>query len=185
VGPGFIDAHAHPVAAGMTALRCDLSGLPHDRDRCVTAIADYARSHPSEAVIAGAGWYGNAFADGFPTRQDIDSVVPDRPVILTSHDFHGAWVNSRALELASISSGTADPVGGRIIRDHAGEPTGMLMARGGDRVNDLIPAVTPEFMRRVLLEAQRTLHSVGVTGWQDAAGELAARVVGALWYQAD
>ncbi|MGH3583795.1 MAG: hypothetical protein ACRDUX_24670 [Mycobacterium sp.] len=54
MGPGFIDAHAHPVAAGMTALRCDLSGLPHDRDRCVTAIADYARSHPSEAVIAGA-----------------------------------------------------------------------------------------------------------------------------------
>jgi predicted amidohydrolase YtcJ len=204
--PGFIDAHAHPVAAGMTALRCDLSGLPHDRDRYLTAIGDYARNHPDEIVIAGAGWYGDAFQDGFPTRGDIDSVVADRPVILTSHDFHGAWVNSRALEMAGIGSSTDDPPGGRIIRDHAGEPTGMLMERGGDRVNDLLPAVTPEFMRRALLEAQRRLHSVGVTGWQDAAvgaeffgmtdnfasyldadaaGELTARVVGALWWDAE
>ena len=82
----------------------------------------------------------------------------------------------------------------------------MLLDRGGDAVNDLIPAVTPEFMRRALLEAQRRLHSVGVTGWQDAAvgaeffglkdnfatyvdadeaGELTARVVGALWWEAD
>jgi predicted amidohydrolase YtcJ len=157
-------------------------------------------------VIAGAGWYGDAFPDGFPTRHDIDSVVADRPVVLTSHDFHGAWVNSRALEKAGIDSRTTDPAGGRIIRDHTGAPTGMLMERGGDRVNDLIPAVTPEFMRRALLEAQRRLHSVGVTGWQDAAvgadffgmtdnfttyvdadaaGELTARVVGALWWEAE
>jgi predicted amidohydrolase YtcJ len=204
--PGFIDAHAHPVAAGMTALRCDLSGLPHDRDRYLTAIRDYARNHPDETVIAGAGWYGDAFPDGFPTRGDIDSVVADRPVVLTSHDFHGAWVSSRALEMAGIGSSTDDPPGGRIIRDHLGEPTGMLMERGGDRVNDLLPAVTPEFMRRALLEAQRRLHSVGVTGWQDAAvgadffgmtdnfatyldadaaGELTARVVGALWWDAE
>lgn len=204
--PGFIDAHAHPVAAGMTALRCDLSGLPHDRDTYLGAIGDYARSHPNETAIAGAGWYGDAFADGFPTRADIDSVVADRPVVLTSHDFHGAWVNSRALQMAGITSSTADPAGGRIIRDDAGEPSGMLMERAGDRVNQLIPAVTSEFMRHALLEAQRRLHSVGVTGWQDAAvgaeffgmadnfatyldadaaGELTARVVGALWWDAE
>src|SRR3954447_1592222 len=118
--PGFIDAHAHPVAAGMAALRCDLSGLPHDRDRYLDAIGDYARRHPDETVIAGAGWYGDAFPDGFPTRHDIDSVVADRPVVLTSHDFHSAWVNSRALEKAGIDSHPVDPAGGRIIRDHTG-----------------------------------------------------------------
>ena len=204
--PGFVDAHAHPVAAGMSALRCDLSGLPHDRGAYVAAIADYAASHPDDAVIAGAGWYGDAFPDGFPSRHDIDSVVSDRPVIMTSHDYHGAWVNSRALELAGITSRTVDPAGGRIIREQCGEPSGMLLDRGGDAVNDLIPAVTPEFMRRALLEAQRRLHSVGVTGWQDAAvgaeffglkdnfatyvdadeaGELTARVVGALWWESE
>ncbi|KAA0085227.1 amidohydrolase [Mycolicibacterium sp. P9-64] len=204
--PGFIDAHAHPVAAGMSALRCDLSGLPHDRSAYLAAIADYAARHQDESVIAGAGWYGDAFGDGFPTRHDIDAIVSDRPVIMTSHDYHGAWVNSRALELAGISSTTTDPAGGRIVREHGGEPSGMLLDRGGDAVNELIPAVTPEFMRRALLEAQRKLHSVGVTGWQDAAvgaeffglkdnfttyvdadeaGELTARVVGALWWEAD
>lgn len=204
--PGFIDAHAHPVAAGMAALRCDLSDLAHDREAYLAAIADYAASHPGEAVIAGAGWYGDAFPDGFPTRHDIDTVVSDRPVILTSHDYHGAWVNSRALELAGITAQTVDPVGGRILRDHAGEPSGVLLDRAGEAVNELIPEVTPQFMRRALLEAQRRLHSVGVTGWQDAAvgaeffglkdnfatyvdadeaGELTARVVGALWWEAD
>ncbi|MUM32976.1 amidohydrolase, partial [Mycolicibacterium sp. CBMA 361] len=204
--PGFVDAHAHPVAAGMAALRCDLSGLAHDRQTYLTAVADYAARNPDEAVIAGAGWYGDAFPDGFPTRHDIDSVVSDRPVILTSHDYHGAWVNTKALELAGITAATTDPAGGRIIRDHAGEPTGVLLDRGGDAVNNLIPEVTPAFMRQALLEAQRRLHSVGVTGWQDAAvgaeffglkdnfatyveadeaGELTARVVGALWWEAE
>lgn len=204
--PGFVDAHAHPVAAGMSALRCDLSGLAHDRQTYLAAIAEYAAANPDDAVIAGAGWYGDAFPGGFPTRQDIDSVVADRPVILTSHDYHGAWVNTRALKLAGITSDTADPAGGRIIRDRDGEPTGVLLDRGGDAVNALIPEVTPEFMRRALLEAQRRLHSVGVTGWQDAAvgaeffglkdnfatyvdadeaGELTARVVGALWWEAE
>lgn len=204
--PGFVDAHAHPVAAGMAALRCDLSGLLHDRSAYLAAIADYASRNADLAVIAGAGWYGDAFPDGFPTRHDIDSVVPDRPVILTSHDYHGAWVNTRALELAGITSDTADPAGGRIIRALDGEPTGVLLDRAGDAVNDLIPEVTPQFMRRALLEAQRRLHSVGVTGWQDAAvgaeffglkdnfatyvdadeaGLLTARVVGALWWEAE
>lgn len=204
--PGFIDAHAHPVAAGMAALRCDLSDLAHDRETYLAAIADYAASHPGEDVIAGAGWYGDAFPDGFPTRHDIDAVVSGRPVILTSHDYHGAWVNSRALELAGITAQTVDPAGGRILRDHAGEPSGVLLDRAGEAVNELIPEVTPQFMRRALLEAQRRLHSVGVTGWQDAAvgaeffglkdnfatyvdadeaGELTARVVGALWWEGD
>jgi predicted amidohydrolase YtcJ len=204
--PGFIDAHVHPVAAGMQALRCDLSGSAHDRGDYLAAIDGYARAHPDEPVIAGSGWYGDGFAGGFPHRADIDTVVPDRPVVLTSHDGHGVWVNTKALELCGIDSRTLDPSGGRIVRDDAGQPTGMLFERAADPVNALIPDVTPDFMARALLEAQRRLHSVGVTGWQDAgvgiplfglkdilptyldadaAGALTARVVGALWWSAD
>lgn len=204
--PGFIDAHVHPVAAGMQALRCDLSTLPHDRSGYRKAIAAYAAAHPEAQVVAGSGWYGDAFDGGFPAAADIDDVVADRPVVLSSHDGHGVWVNSRALTLAGVHAGTLDPPGGRIVRDHDGRPTGMLFESAAEPLNRLIPEVTPEFLRRALLEAQRRLHAVGVTGWQDAgvgipafgltdilatyldadaAGELTARVVGALWWTAD
>jgi predicted amidohydrolase YtcJ len=204
--PGFIDAHVHPVAAGMQALRCDLSRLPHDRAGYLAAIGDHARTHPDEPVVSGGGWYGDAFPGGFPTRGDVDAVVGDRPVVLTSHDGHGVWANTKALKTVGIDRGTADPAGGRIVRDDDGTPTGMLFERAADPVTDLIPSVTPDFMYRALLEAQRHLHSVGVTGWQDAgvgiplfglddilptylaadaSGDLTARVVGALWWSAE
>jgi predicted amidohydrolase YtcJ len=204
--PGFIDAHVHPVAAGMQALRCDLSRLPHDCAAYLDAIGDYARTHPDEQVISGGGWYGDSFPGGLPTRSDIDAVVSDRPVVLTSHDGHGVWANTRALEVVGIDRSTADPADGRIVRDEEGMPTGMFFERAADPITALIPAVTPDFMYRALLAAQRHLHSVGVTGWQDAgvgiplfglgdilptylnadaSGELTARVVGALWWSAD
>lgn len=204
--PGFVDAHVHPVAGGLAALRCDLSELPHDRRRYLDAIATYARAHPDDPVISGSGWYGDAFPGGLPNRRDLDEVVADRPVILSSHDGHGVWVNSEALRRAGVDADTPDPVGGRIDRDGHGKPTGVLFERAGDPVNALIPAYDADFLRSALLAAQERLHSVGVTGWQDAgvdipafgmsdtlatyvaadqAGELTARVCGALWWAAD
>ncbi|MEP9414733.1 amidohydrolase [Gordonia sp. VNQ95] len=204
--PGFIDAHVHPVAGGLAALRCDLSELPHDRRRYLDAIGAYARSHPDEPVISGSGWYGDAFPGGLPTRGDLDEVVADRPVVLSSHDGHGVWVNSETLRRTRIDASTPDPSGGRIERDPTGRPTGVLFERAGDPANALIPAYDDEFLRRALLTAQCRLHAVGVTGWQDAgvdipafglsdtlatyiaadaAGELTARVCGALWWAAE
>ncbi|MFT4042939.1 MAG: amidohydrolase [Gordonia sp. (in: high G+C Gram-positive bacteria)] len=204
--PGFIDAHVHPVAGGLAALRCDLSELPHDRQRYLDAIAGYAATHPDEPVITGSGWYGDAFAGGLPSIDDIDPVVGDRPVVLSSHDGHGVWVNSAALRRAGIDAATVDPSGGRIERDQRGRPTGVLFERAADPVNALIGPTDESRLRAALLTAQRRLHSVGVTGWQDAgvdipafgltdtlatytaadaAGELTARVCGALWWSAD
>jgi predicted amidohydrolase YtcJ len=204
--PGFIDAHAHPIAAGMQALRCDFSELAHDRGLYRAAVDRYAHDHPDELTIVGSGWYGDAFRDGFPNREDLDDVVADRPVVLTGHDGHSVWVNTRALEMAGIDEHTPDPNAGRIMRDGDGRPTGVLLEHAADAVNDLIGDVTPQFMYRALMEAQRQLHAVGVTGWQDAAvgatffgmkdifptyldadaaGELTAHVVGALWWEAD
>ena len=101
VTPGFQDAHVHPVHGGIAMLRCDLhedarSGPGYDK------IEAYARAHPDEPWIRGGGWSMAAFEGGTPRREDLDRIVPDRPAFLTNSDGHGAWVNTRALELAGV-----------------------------------------------------------------------------------
>ncbi|MGF6835040.1 putative amidohydrolase YtcJ [Paenarthrobacter sp. TE4293] len=202
--PGFQDAHVHPLAGGLQMLGCDLSGA-HSLAEYRRLIAHHAQAHPAAEWIQGAGWYGDVFDGGFPHRGQLDELVPDRPVFLISHDGHGAWVNSRALELAGITENTPNPDGGIIARDGSGRATGMLIEHAADLVSALIPDPDQQHIRRALLAAQAYLHSLGVTAWQDAAvgqalgipdsfehylaldseGLLTATVTGALWWQRD
>ena len=99
---------------------------------------------------------------------DLDAVVPDRPVFLPNRDHHGAWVNSRALEIAGITSETPDPPDGRIERDADGHPTGTLHEGATALVSRHLPRTTGADYRAALLAGQAYLHSLGVTGWQDA-----------------
>ncbi|MGP3770123.1 amidohydrolase [Streptomyces sp. SDT5-1] len=199
--PGFQDAHAHPVGAGMEMGQCDLSGattLAAYRE----LIAGYAAAHPEAEWITGGGWAMEAFPGGLPTAAELDALVPDRPVYLVNRDHHGAWVNSRALAAAGIDAPTPDPSDGRIERAADGTPTGMLQEGAANLVGRLLPPVTREERIAGLLRAQEHLHSLGVTAWQDAIlgdhanltdptdaylacaddGRLTARVVGALWW---
>ena len=147
----------------------------------------------------------DVFPDGIPTRAMLDSVVPDRPVLLTNRDGHGAWVNSRALDLAGVDRHTPDPADGRIEREPDGTPVGTLQEGAMDLVGALVPVATPQEARAGLLAAQQHLFSLGITAWQDAMigvfpgnpdnysvyvdaardGSLQARVVGALWWDRD
>jgi predicted amidohydrolase YtcJ len=202
--PGFIDAHVHPIQGGLERRRCDLSDLG-TREEYLEAVRAYSESRPDVTWITGGGWQMSAFPGGTPTREDLDRVCADRPVFLPNRDHHGAWVNSMALELAGVDSTTPDPSDGRIERASDGSPSGTLHEGAMHLVNRLLPTTTPEETRAALLEAQAYLHSLGVTGWQDAivgeyanipdtgdvylaaaqAGELTARVVGALWWRRD
>ncbi|MGW7607359.1 amidohydrolase [Streptomyces sp. NPDC054766] len=199
--PGFQDAHVHPVPAGLELTQCDLTGAKTAEDT-VAAVRAYAEAHPEREWITGGGWSMEAFAGGTPTRELLDAVVPDRPVYLPNRDHHGAWVNSRALELAGVTRDTPDPADGRFERDASGEPTGMLQEGAMQSVGRLTPAATPADRLAALLHAQRHLHALGITAWQDAIvgtflgmedpseayltaardGSLTARVVGALWW---
>ena len=196
VVPGFQDAHVHPPHGGLAELRCELHELL-DADAYLAAVAGYAAANPSATWILGGGWAMPAFPSGTPRREALDDIVPDRPVFLVNRDGHGAWVNSRALELAGIDAGTPDPSDGRIERDAVGAPTGTLHEGAMDLVGRLAPPATQTDMERALLLAQRRLHAFGVTAWQDAwvtppdleayralagRGELTARVVAALWW---
>ncbi|MDF6041494.1 amidohydrolase [Streptomyces sp. JH14] len=200
--PGFQDAHIHPVTAGLELAQCNLTDSRTAADT-LAAVRAYADSHPDQEWITGGGWSMEAFDGGSPTRDRLDTAVPDRPVFLVNRDHHGAWVNTRALMLAGITRDTPDPADGRIERDDRGEPTGLLQEGAMDLVAQHTPRSTPADRLAALLRAQRLLHSYGITAWQDAIvgvygsmddasdayltaardGSLTARVVGALWWE--
>ncbi|MEV7796291.1 amidohydrolase [Streptomyces sp. NPDC087512] len=202
--PGFRDAHIHAVGGGTELAACDLTGTVGAAD-CMARIRTYAEAHPDQEWITGSGWSMESFDGGLPTRQQLDTAVPDRPVYLTNRDHHGAWANTRALELAGLDRATPDPADGRIEREPDGTPSGMLQEGATALVARLIPPVTAADRLDGLLRAQRLLHSLGITGWQDAllgefngmpdpsqaylaaarSGALTARVTGALWWERD
>jgi len=167
VVPGFIDAHVHPIDGGMTSMECDLYSVI-GADNYGPVISGYAAEHPERSWITGGGWSMSDFPGGTPRREALDALVPDRPVILYNRDGHGVWVNSVALQLAGLDSATADPANGRIERDPDGTPTGMLQEGAIDLVADHVPPTSHADLEAGLLEAQRQLHSLGITGWQDA-----------------
>jgi predicted amidohydrolase YtcJ len=194
--PGFIDAHCHPDHGGLDRLRCDLHEAS-GRGAYEAVIRSYAQEHPDAEWILGGGWSLADFPGGLPHRSIIDAIVPDRPAYLTNKDGHGAWVNTRSLELAGIGPGTPDPGDGRIERDPDGSPAGVLQEGAMELVSDLIPPPSRTDLEAALLGGQAYLHSLGITGWQDAwvtrdslatyqalsqRGQLTARVAAAMWW---
>jgi predicted amidohydrolase YtcJ len=200
--PGFIDAHVHASAAGLERMRCDLSEA-HDLADYLDTIRAYDRAHPGQGWITGGGWSINAFPGGVPSRLDLDRVVPGRPVFLSNRDHHAAWVSSKALELAGVTASTRDPADGRIEREPGGSPAGTLQEGAMGLVERVVPRPHIDEQVEGIVEAQRYLHSLGITGWQEAIvgdyavvpdcfdayleadrrGLLSALVVGALWWQ--
>jgi predicted amidohydrolase YtcJ len=167
VVPGFIDAHVHPIDGGMARSLCDLHELS-GADAYLEAIAAYAAAHPQRPWITGGGWSLPDFPGGNPRKEPLDQIVPDRPVFLYNRDGHDAWVNSAALAVAGVGGATPDPADGRIERDADGQPSGALHEGAIDLVERHAPAA--DIAQRVagLLEGQRYLHALGITGWQDA-----------------
>ncbi len=198
---GFQDAHVHPVMAGVELLSCDLSGCETAADT-LAVVAAYADAHPDLPWIQGAGWSMDAFPGGTPTRQMLDEIVPDRPVLLENRDHHGAWANTRAFELAGITAETADPADGRFEREPDGTPAGTAHEGAMSLFGAVRPRPTLEQAYAGLLAAQQHLLSFGITAWQDAAvgefmgspdtvpgylraardGALKVRVRGAQWW---
>ncbi len=197
--PGFGDAHVHPIHGGLAMVRCELHSDTYEQslDGYLGIIVAYAAANPDQAWIRGGGWSMGDFPNGTPRREDLDRIVPDRPVFLPNRDGHSAWVNTRALEIAGVTNETADPYDGRIERDPDGTATGSLHDGAMDLVEEHIPPDTADELIEGLRAGQRYMHERGLTAWQDAivgpteevayralgnSGELTARVVGALWW---
>ncbi len=162
--PGLVDAHAHFVgyAAGRAAL--DLTGtvsFGQVRDLAAAGVAAADRGR----WITGRGWDQNDWEKkDFPHRRDLDAVSPDNPVLLTRVCGHAAIANSKALEAAGVGRDTPDPDGGKIERDTAGEPTGILLDGAIPLVRDVVPALTPEEKKKLMISAAHACLAAGLTG---------------------
>ncbi|MCS7018772.1 MAG: amidohydrolase [Cytophagales bacterium] len=171
--PGLHDAHVHPISGAKQAMQCQLSGL-NTAAEIRRAIADYVEQHPNEKWILGRGWELHVFPpDGNPSRTFLDSLIPDRPAYFTSWDGHSAWVNSKALQIAGITSATPNPPQGRIEKDSRGQPSGTLREKAMDLVSRLIPADTHEQRVGWLKAAIQKMNQLGITSFIDASAPVA------------
>ena len=115
VFPGFNDAHAHPWESGLAALKkvaCDKSSI----DEILAALHARAAETPPGHWVLGY-LYDDGKTPRLLTRADLDSAVPDHPVIVTHRGGHTGYANSAALALAGAKAGMSDPAGGRFERD--------------------------------------------------------------------
>lgn len=166
--PSFIDSHVHPLSAGIDMTHLDLTPF-NTKEQILDAIKKFSAEHPKDAWILGSGWSLPVFPAANPQKEWIDTIVPDRPVMLESADGHSEWVNSKALELAHITRETTDPEGGRIERNAQGEPSGTLRESATNLVEDVAPKPTPEERLAGIQKALKEMNQDGITGFNDAS----------------
>jgi predicted amidohydrolase YtcJ len=170
--PGLADAHVHALELGEQLEMLDLRGL--NKQEVLHKVAERARSLPPHSWLEGKGWDQGFFQPSiFPAAADIDAVAPDHPVVLTRIDGHSVWVNSAALDAAQISHDAPDPVGGRLLRNLDGSPSGVLVDSAVSLVTQVMPAPTHDQRLRRLEAALAQYVRWGLTSVHDAGVDLA------------
>lgn len=165
--PGMIDAHVHVMDMGFAALTLDLSDTT-SLENALAKIKAFAEANPGRPWILGRGWNQEKWGLGrFPTAAELDSVVADRPVWLERADNHANWANSLAIQTAGVTAKTADPAGGKVIRDAKGAPAGVFVDNAIALVAKVVPAPRPEDRDLALAKAQEVLLAKGVTAVAD------------------
>ncbi len=173
VTPGMVDAHTHFGQWALGRLRVRLAGC--DRSESLRRIAS---ANAEDGWILGQGWDANDW-DVPPDRDMLDRVQAG-PVWLDSLDVHAAWLNSAALAALGLDRNTPDPPAGRIVRDAAGEPTGLLLERAVELAAERLPPPNPDRLRAALGDATSQLHRLGVTGIHDMSDRFALAALESL-----
>jgi predicted amidohydrolase YtcJ len=175
--PGFIEGHGHFSGVGEAELNLKLMSTT-SWDQIVSMVADAARmAKPGEWII-GRGWHQEKWTsrpepniEGFPTHASLDAVSPNNPVVLTHASGHASFVNAKAMEMSDINRSTPNPAGGEILKDSAGNPTGLLRETASGLVHTNVgdPARAPKALELASQEALRK----GITSFQDAGSSFA------------
>lgn len=164
VYPGFIDAHTHFYRYGLGLQTADLVGT-ESWEAILQKLQSFAQAN-SEGWLLGRGWDQNDWpVKTFPTKEKLDSLFPDRPVLLTRVDGHAAIANQKALDAAGIQPGQTI-TGGEVVVQN-GKLTGLLVDNAVDLVSAKIPAATTAQIAKALNMAQNNCFAVGLTTVDD------------------
>ncbi|MFC3040131.1 amidohydrolase [Virgibacillus xinjiangensis] len=162
--PGLVDSHLHIVMHGEKLLRLDLSQMT-SAEEVKEALQNRIPYLSDGEWLIGEGWNENQWdTPSIINREELDSIAPDNPMMLTRICRHALIANTKALEIASIDKNTADPQGGRIVRDENGEVTGYLLDNAQDLVKTSLPDVSQSYLEQVIKIAVDDLHSKGLVG---------------------
>ena len=171
--PGLIDGHMHPLEAGLQLLKCNLNyeSLTVDElQKRVQTCLDRATSKDPNAWLEVVNWFQESMrpAGVKTSRATLDVLKTTRPIIVRSSFGHTVLANTRALQLAKITAGTPDPIGGKIWREAAGEPTGLLEDAAWAVFSTLLPKPTAADNMAGATAALKAMNSQGVTSFLDA-----------------
>jgi predicted amidohydrolase YtcJ len=168
VVPGLADAHAHVESLGESLDELSLVGAT-SLDEVLERVRRASAALPPGEWLEGRGWDQNDWTEKrFPTAADLDRAAGDRPVYLSRIDGHAGWANTKAMALARVTASTADPTGGRLLRDAGGAPSGVFVDQAMRLITSAIPPPSKEVRKRRLARGLKASAEAGLTSVHDA-----------------
>jgi len=162
--PGLTDAHLHLkyYAFALQKIDCETD----KKEECLHRVAQRVNASKPGDWVLGHGWNQNVWGN-WPTASELDAIAPNNPVYLTAKSLHAAWVNTKAMQMANITSQTPDPQNGQVQRDAKGNTTGILLETAMELLNKAIPEPTIVEIADAIERAQSILWKMGLTGVHD------------------
>lgn len=166
--PGFIDSHAHgPLSCGMTIGNVDMSGGT-TQNEYLAIIKQYVSENPDREIYSGSGWINPSFPGQCPSKESLDEICAEKPMVFISGDGHSVWCNSKAMEMAGVTADTPDPEGGLIEKNPDGSLKGCLRDQARFAALALIPETSIEDYKKVIWDYQTMMIEYGCTAVFDA-----------------
>ncbi|MEA4813081.1 MAG: amidohydrolase [Anaerolineaceae bacterium] len=163
--PGLVDSHLHlaQLAYALQSVDCEIPSkkqlLERVRMKALCSAADW---------VIGYGWNQNSWnPPEFGSAEELDAASEGKAVVLFAKSLHALWANTRAMQLAGVNAGTPNPLGGAVLRNENGEPTGIFLENAMQLMQKAIPEASAELLEKCMDETQAYLFSMGITAVHD------------------